>query len=99
MEKKTKGKRSGNPNPKPLPPGPGRPKGVPNKFSGLAKENIVAVFDKIGGIDAMAVWAMENQSEFYKLYARLLPVQVQGDDEGGPVVIQIVKYADDTASE
>jgi hypothetical protein len=27
----------------------------------------------------MAEWARENQTEFYKLYARLIPVQVAGD--------------------
>jgi hypothetical protein len=49
-----------------------RPKGVPNKLSAQAKENIVAVFTRLGGTAAMAEWARRNQSEFYRLYARLI---------------------------
>ena len=54
-----------------------RPKGVPNKFSGTAKENIIAVFTRLGGTAEMAKWAADNQSEFYRIYARLLPTEVQ----------------------
>lgn len=65
-------------------PGPGRPKGVPNKISGGVRSNVVAVFDRIGGREAMAEWAMENKTEFYKLYAKLLPkpVELTGEDWG-----------------
>ena len=81
MVKKTVGKRSGNPNPKPLPAGPGRPKGLPNKLSGLAKDNIAAVFDQLGGINNMVLWAKDNATDFYRIYARLLPVQVEGNPD------------------
>lgn len=57
----------------------GRKAGTPNVISGLAKENIVAVFTRLGGTAAMAEWARKNQTEFYKLYARLVPVQVAGE--------------------
>ena len=50
-----------------------RPKGVPNKIGAQAKENIVAVFTRLGGTAAMADWARNNQTEFYRLYARLIP--------------------------
>ena len=50
-----------------------RPKGVPNKVGAQAKENIVAVFTRLGGTAAMADWARNNQTEFYRLYARLIP--------------------------
>src|SRR6516225_8814880 len=50
-----------------------RPKGVPNKIGAQAKENIVAVFTRLGGTAAMAEWARNNQTEFYRLYARLIP--------------------------
>jgi len=56
--------------------GPGRPKGGHDKLSRLIKDNIIAVFDKIGGTGAMATWARKNRTEFYKLYARLVPTQV-----------------------
>jgi hypothetical protein len=50
-----------------------RPKGVPNKVGAQAKENNVAVFTRLGGTAAMAAWARNNQTEFYRLYARLIP--------------------------
>lgn len=59
----------------------GRQKGSGNKLSGLAKDNICAVFTRLGGTAAMAEWAVENKTEFYKLYARLIPVQVSGDPD------------------
>jgi hypothetical protein len=62
--------------------GPGRRKGVPNALSGQAKDNIAAVFDRLGGVDEMLKWAEANPSEFYvKVYPRLLPLQVQGQLE------------------
>jgi hypothetical protein len=50
-----------------------RPKGAPNKIGAQAKENIVAVFTRLGGTAAMAAWARRNQTELYRLYARLIP--------------------------
>lgn len=54
--------------------------GAKNKISGQAKENIAAVFVRLGGTAEMAKWAKKNQGEFYKIYARLLPVEGPGDD-------------------
>lgn len=53
----------------------GRPKGSPNKVSALVKENVLHVFDQMGGVRTMTEWAKENRTEFYKLYARLLPTE------------------------
>lgn len=53
----------------------GRPKGAKNIVGATAKENIVAVFTRLGSTAAMAEWANENKTEFYKLYARLIPVE------------------------
>lgn len=58
----------------------GRPKGVPNKISGTAKENIQAVFVRLGSTAQMAEWAKDNQTEFYKIYARMLPIEGPGVD-------------------
>ena len=57
-------------------PGPGRPKGMQNKVTTAAKEAFRLAFEKMGGPDALAAWAAENPTEFYKLYAKLIPIDV-----------------------
>lgn len=54
-------------------------KGRPNKLSNSVKENLTAVFTRLGGTAAMADWAAENQTEFYKLYAKMLPRNIQAE--------------------
>lgn len=44
-----------------------------------AKENLIAVFTRLGGTAQMAKWAKLNQSDFYRLYAKLVPQQVDLD--------------------
>ena len=66
-----------------MPISPGRPKGVPNKLSGMAKDNIAEVFNRVGGIDGMVDWANDNQTAFYNIYAKLLPLQVNGAGANG----------------
>lgn len=39
-------------------------------------------FDLIGGIPRLAVWADQNPDEYYKLYAKTLPTQIQASIEG-----------------
>lgn len=55
-----------------------------------ARENIAAVFTRLGGTAKMAEWAQENQTDFYKLYARLVPtdVKLSGDAENPIAIIQ-----------
>ncbi len=57
----------------------GRKAGTPNKFTTGAKDNVAAVFNRLGGTAEMAKWAKANQTEFYKLYARLIPVEHSGE--------------------
>lgn len=59
----------------------GRVAGTPNKLSGQAKDNIGAVFNRIGGTAAMAEWANENKTAFYQIYSKLIPVQISGDED------------------
>jgi len=57
----------------------GRVAGTPNKFTSTVKDNFIAVFDQIGGQDEMAMWAKDNRTEFYRLYSKLLPHQVNSE--------------------
>ena len=69
--------------------GAGRKKGVPNKLSGSVKQNIVGVFDKIGGRDKMAKWAEKNQTDFYRLYGRLAPTELAIDPDANKIVTKV----------
>lgn len=71
--------------------GKGRPKGAINKTTREVKEAILQVFDDIGGVEAFAAWASRNPTEFYKLYGKLLPIQLQGAGSKGEFVITISK--------
>lgn len=61
----------------------GRKKGVPNKLTASAKEAFQFAFQKIGGGPALAAWAQENTTEFYKLFARLIPTETQVTGKDG----------------
>ncbi len=65
----------------------GRTKGTPNKVSGTVKDNVIEVFEGIGGIATMMEWAKQNQTEFYRLYARLLTREVAGASDGQPIPV------------
>jgi hypothetical protein len=72
----------------------GRPKGTLNKATSTAKENILAVFNGLGGTSAMKKWAQDNQTQFYQIYAKLIPADVKlSGDEAAPIQIIIQKQA------
>jgi hypothetical protein len=76
--------------------GAGRPKGVPNKVSTSMKQAIAEAFEQLGGTERMVKWAKEDPkhlTEFYKLAARLIPVETQvSGANGGPIqtVLEVV---------
>lgn len=57
----------------------------------LVRENIVRVFGLIGGQAAMAQWANKYPTEFYRLYARLIPVEsvIRGSAGGDALKIAV----------
>lgn len=77
---------------KPPNAGKGRPKGVPNKMTAAAKEAFQLAFDGVGGVDALVEWAQENRTEFFKLYARLIPVEQQHSGEGGSPLRVVIEF-------
>lgn len=71
-------------------PGPGRPKGVPNKTTQLAKNVISQAADNLGGIERLVEWAREhpaNERAFWTtIYPKVLPLQIKADIEGNIAV-------------
>ena len=61
---------SGNPS--------GRPVGSRNQFTTL-KSAFIDAFEEIGGVDNLVEWARCNQTEFYKMLARLMPREIKAD--------------------
>lgn len=57
-------------------PGSGRKPGSSNKLTQAAREAFALAFEGIGGVKKMTEWARKNPTDFYKLYARLIPVEI-----------------------
>lgn len=76
MAKSSKVVTNGAPRIKPPNAGKGRKKGVPNKTTASVKEALVLANEGLGGVPALIEWAKENRTEFYKLWGRMLPLDV-----------------------
>lgn len=75
--------------------GIGRKPGSKNKFTIQAKEAFQLAFKGMGGVPQLVRWAKKNPTEFYKLYSRLIPVEVGGAGKDG--AIKIVISGDESA--
>lgn len=74
--------------------GKGRKKGTPNKSTAAVKEALSFAFQGLGGAKELQHWAKDNKTEFYKLWAKLLPAEVQGSlDHSGEIIIRVVRGA------
>lgn len=72
---------------------------IPHSSSFSRKQIVGAfhdAFELIGGVPRLAAWAHTHETEFYKLYARLLPNQAQVDF-GNDGVLKIVHSLAPTA--
>ena len=78
--------KSGNPK--------GKVKGTQTKATTSVKEAFRLAFEGIGGVKALIEWAKDEKTEFFKIYSKLLPkeLEVSGAD-GGPIKTSIeVKF-------
>lgn len=66
-------------------PGPGRPPGMVNKTTAVAKDAIAMVAEGLGGVERMIAWAREdalNERSFWTtIYPKLIPVTLSGDKD------------------
>jgi hypothetical protein len=72
----------------------GRVKGTPNKLTTSFKEAVQTVYHEIGGNENFARWARRNETEYYKIAARLIPTEITGSPVMKPLVIDVVTHAD-----
>lgn len=54
-----------------------RPKGSKNKAGAEVKAQILATYERLGGLQQFAAWAKEHQSDFYRMFAQLAPKEVE----------------------
>ena len=73
---------SGNPN--------GRPVGSRNKFTTL-KSAFIDAFEEIGGVDNLIEWARCNQTEFYRMLARLIPREIHAYVSGEYSLVECLR--------
>lgn len=69
---------------RPLPPsaGRGRKKGELNRVTRAVKEALEEAFERMGGVDSLVEWGRSDPTEFYKLWAKLLPAQINANVTG-----------------
>ena len=60
----------------------GRKKGSANKTTTAVKEALIEAFEEIGGIDSLVSWGRLNETEFYKLWVKVLPQEINANLSG-----------------
>ncbi len=65
----------------------GRPKGGQNQVTKSARDAFVLAFEGLGGVPSLLRWAQDekNTTEFYRLFARLIPTEHVGPGGEGPI--------------
>lgn len=60
----------------------GRKAGTPNKATASVKQALQEAFEQSGGVVALTKFAKECPDEFYKLWAKIMPVEVKQEITG-----------------
>ena len=59
----------------------GRQRGTPNQVTGAFREAVLHVYKRLGGHAAFLAWARENPTEYYRIAARLIPVELRSEED------------------
>ena len=52
-------------------------------------------FEEIGGVDNLVEWARSNQTEFYRMLARLIPKEIHADVNAGYSLVELLQEIDE----
>lgn len=55
----------------------GRAPGTPNKTTLEVKQALIKAFEEMGGVNSLVDWAKDNRGDFYKLWIKIMPTQVE----------------------
>ena len=72
----------------------GRKKGSKNKVTASVKEALTQAFERMGGVESLIAWAQAEPTEFFRIWSKMLPQEVNNQisgADGGPVIVKINK--------
>lgn len=69
----------------------GRKRGSLNKTTVSVKQVFEEAFDGLGGTKALVKWAKDEPTEFYKLYAKLIPQDINAKHDLTESLAQLIK--------
>jgi hypothetical protein len=55
----------------------------------------ISTANTIGGVDNLIEWARCNQTEFYKMLARLMPREIHADVNAGTSLVELLQEIDE----
>lgn len=67
---------------------------MPNKITTALKDMILNALDEAGGIDYLVKQSNDNPTAFLTLVGKVLPLQIGGDPDSGPIAITFKRAAD-----
>lgn len=74
--------------------GKGRKKGVPNKTTAAVKDMILQALANSGGVKYLETQAISNPTAFLTLVGKVIPLQIGGDPDSGPVRVLFDRATD-----
>jgi hypothetical protein len=66
---------------------------TPPKVTAKARDDLAAAFEYMGGVPALVVWGRANPTEFYRIWARLIPREAAETTSALPLETLLEKLA------
>lgn len=63
------------------------------RVTDAARDDLAAAFDLMGGVPALVVWGRKNPTDFYRIWARLIPTAAQSQAQSMPLEDLLEKLA------